>query len=171
VIRRQDDFWTRRRVKEGLPYGERPIPEIPPPPFTGQTFSGAYVTVSSQTVATASSTRLSFSVESFDTGDYWDSGEPDRFNIVTAGKYLMIAHASFNTNATGRRVLWFEVWGGSGTELGMVSYPPVANGFATIISSSIIVNVSANQEYSAWVYQDSGSDRSVGGGFQIWKVG
>jgi hypothetical protein len=163
LILRPDDFWTRRRVKEAMPYGERPIPEIPPPPFTGATFSGTLLYRStSQTIVTSTITNASFSNESYDTEDLWDSGSPTILTMAT-GIYLFNVNVSFASNATGYRSV--TLWNSSASlVLGEVVVPAV-NGSATVVSLSVVRALStAGAVLTLRLWQTSGGDLAVSNG-------
>ena len=86
-------------------------------PTAGSSFSGAYVTNSTNTtVANNTLTTLAFNTETYDTNTFHDNSTNNSRMTVPSGKagyYLVTAYGQWDVNAVGRRELYLHKNGSS----------------------------------------------------------
>src|SRR5688572_25862554 len=63
---------------------------------------------SNQTIATSTSTAISFDSEIYDDGGFWAIGNPTRLTAPVDGYYEVWACVRWANNATGRRLLFYK---------------------------------------------------------------
>lgn len=115
--------------------------------------SGAFTT------ATAVSNPIDWDVEDWDTSGLHESvTNPERITILTAGIYLVTAGVNFNVDATGRRVLGFQL---NGTDVAPLMTIPAEDGFTTEIGIAGIMELGPADYVAASAIQRSGGDLDI----------
>ena len=131
------------------------------PNLQGPTFS--YYNASTQTVATATFTKILFATSEWDTtsGMYASS----RFTPTVAGYYLITgALAIYNMGATGYAVSYMYK-NGSGYRIGNVSYASATQEPQLIFSSTVYLNGSTDY-IEIYCYQNTGVTATIDAGKQ-----
>lgn len=126
---------------------------------------GVLATLSAaQTIATATSTAISWGAASQTNPNHWISGSPTRLTVQRAGVYELNASLLFATNSTGvRRLLVFV----NGVALGTGSNNSVqaVAGVATSVNFvSRKLTLAAGAYVEIYAYQDSGGNLAVNTG-------
>lgn len=128
-----------------------------------------------QSIPNATSTAISFNTENWDTNGMHAGGAPTRITFPVTGKYLVIGVASFDTNATGKRMLDI-VYNGSSI-LSRSDVDALAVG-GTWVHVSTMVNATATTDYvELKAYQTSGGALNVVAGtlnspvFSAYRIG
>jgi hypothetical protein len=116
-----------------------------------------------QTIANATTTKITFDSENFDTNGFHDNATNNtRITIPTGfgGKYLFSFISSFENNSVGFRSIIFYV---NGVEAENISR--LANSGTIFVSqSSLFLNLNAGDYVEFAVYQNSGSTISINAG-------
>lgn len=143
------------------------------------TFVGAYAYMSAnQTLSNNTNTILTFGAEDFDTNSFHStSSNTSRMTIPTgyAGKYLICANVTFNTNGTGQRAMNIKKNGN------VIAYSVLvqatATTYGTALNISKIENCAVGDYIEIEAYQNSGGSLDILGGsalqaqFQIGFLG
>ena len=89
----------------------------------------------------------------------------------SAGTYLLIVHASFEVNATGRRRIFVSTTT-NGNEVDRYSQIliPAAPGAATEMTFAVVHTITSNTTWYLRVYQNSGGALNVNGGIRVVKI-
>ncbi len=114
-------------------------------------------------IGTAADTSIAFETEAWDTDSIWTLGSATQMNFTggaDAGKYLVIGQVKFAANATGYRklkitknvgfTLQAEVWQAA-----------IAGGVETVMSVSMIVDITTSDYLELRVWQNSGGSLDV----------
>jgi hypothetical protein len=116
----------------------------------------AHVTGAGQSISTGAEVTVAFNAERFDTdGIHDNSTNNSRLTCKTAGKYIVVFHASLTSNTTGRRKFWIRK-NGSGGEAAIAEYGTTQGGPTNGIVTTIL-DLSVDDYVEARVYQTSGS--------------
>lgn len=114
-----------------------------------------------QTISHNTSTIVTFDAETFDPSNLHDnSTNNSRITVGTTGKYLIVALAQFNSNATGIRALRFFI---NGVNTFSATVQPV-NGGGTDVMGIYYINLTAGDYVEMGVFQTSGGDLGLAGG-------
>jgi len=127
---------------------------------------GASITGSSVNVASGSDVRLTSS----GSAD-WSSGTsfgPTGITVSRAGLWLAIGQGQFASNGTGWRQVWFDVTGG--TTYGKVSLASCGSGAMTGVSTSMVLQLTADQVVTIYARQNSGSTLAVNYVLQLHRL-
>jgi len=111
-----------------------------------------------QTLADATLTAISFDTVIRDDPACWAVGTPTRLTIKLAGAYMITGQCSFNTSATGRRVVGILLNGAT-----YINYQ-TTNGnsaAATHVSTTVIRYLAVGDYLEMMGYQNSGGNLSV----------
>lgn len=142
---------------------------------TNQTRARAYRTTSNQSLADDTLTAVSMAAETYDFGDvHSNSSNPTRMTVPLGkgGTYMLVAHATFDGNATGRREIHIYK---NGSSIGSITeFSPDAT---TDTRMQIVLNeeLAAADYLEMFVYQNSGGALDIVNGerntfFSILKV-
>jgi len=114
-----------------------------------------------QSIASGGAAKvLTFNTEDYDTDSIHDNGvAPSRLTCQTAGHYLIIGQAEWQSNTSGRRTLTIVLNG--------ATYIAISNDIAAgpngqVVMTTSLLNVGDYVELTA--YQDSGTNLNVIGG-------
>jgi hypothetical protein len=119
-----------------------------------------------QTLTTATLTAVTWDTRITDRDSGWASGSDTRYTAQTPGYYLLAANVQFASNATGARVIVFQVTTGSGnpagpgvtTQFGRAGIAAVS-GAATCASSKSLTPYMYDGDYAqVLAYQSSGGN-------------
>jgi hypothetical protein len=123
-----------------------------------------------QTIPNSTLTPLQWDGTDWDTDSFWSSGASSRFTIPVGkgGKYVLIAHGTFDLAATFDQILSFAK---NGTEIAKTR-TRLDNPFAAMCTVDEL-NLAAGDYVEAWIYQTNGVSRAptVDCDFSIRKVG
>jgi hypothetical protein len=114
-----------------------------------------------QSISDSGYTVLAFNSERFDTDNIHDNATNNtRLTCKTAGKYLIVANASFESNATGSRALKIML-NGTG-DIGIVHQMSITGGLGPAnLSLSTIYDLAINDYVELYAYQSSGGSLNV----------
>lgn len=99
---------------------------------------------------------LTFNTEDYDTDSIHDNGAPSRLTCQTAGLYLIIGQAEWQSNASGHRSLIIRL---NGTTPIAISKDIAAGPNGQVVMTTWLLNVGDYVELTA--YQDSGTNLNV----------
>lgn len=126
--------------------------------------SGAAVRLSRsalQSIPDATPEPIDWTVEEFDTEDFYLPSSGDRVTVDRAGKYLTTASVQWDSNATGIRQLYVVVnpdATGGGVISGYASSPALAN---LTLEVATVLDLAQGDEVQILVEQDSGGARDI----------
>lgn len=110
------------------------------------------------TISTASDTALTFNSERYDADTIHDTGSnTSRLTCKTAGKYIIVGHVEFASNATGARQVFIRLNGT--TDIGRQAY--LSPGSATRFCITTIYDLALNDYIELVVWQNSGGNLDV----------
>lgn len=114
---------------------------------------------SNQTISTATVTSINLNTEIWDTDNMHDnSTNNSRLTANTAGIYLVIGEVSWESNASGSRVLRIYL---NGDKMIADNIVESSKSLVTAQITSVIVSMKANDYVEMKVYQDSGTNRTI----------
>lgn len=113
-----------------------------------------------QSIANNSWVTLAFNTENWDTDAIHDNATNNsRLTCKTAGKYLVIAHAEFDANATGTRIVRIDKGGVNQVQ---EFSPAAALGLGPMgLTAHITLDMAVNDVVTMLVCQDSGGAINV----------
>jgi hypothetical protein len=110
----------------------------------------------SQTIATATYTKVQFQTEEFDTNSNYDNATNYRFTPTVAGYYQIGANIQFGGSVTGIQLVLYK--NGSAFKT-LYAY---GGGSSTNAGSSCLVNANGSSDYfEIYAYQASGATQTV----------
>jgi hypothetical protein len=130
-----------------------------------------------QTITNVTPTDLTWNTEDWDTNGFHDNAvNNERLTVPLgfAGKYLVLADATFDANASGSRIVTIQK-NGAGTHINDSRDAVSSVGLGTSISISGYLDLAVGDFVTVNVYQTSGGNLDVLGStvsrFQMQKVG
>ncbi len=123
----------------------------------GPAFS-AYKSSGGQTISTASATKVTFDVESFDTNNNFASS---RFTPTVAGYYQINANVTLGGSDTGVATIIYK----NGNEECRGWSVPISGVFNAVATACKVIYLNGSTDYvEVYAFQGSGGDRSVNAG-------
>jgi hypothetical protein len=140
-------------------------------PFTINTVKDTCVVIDTgtQSINNTTDTTLTWASETLDTNTMHDnSTNNSRITIKTAGKYLVNAQITFDTSATGRRVVKIQK-NGSDYDGNVMDGGNFGASYTYIVNTQIL-DLAVNDYLTVVVYQSSGGALLVRGNISSFKA-
>lgn len=107
-------------------------------------FDGASVSTTDQNVGFATSAKVVFTTENYDTNSYWSTDNPDAIIVPYSGLYQFTGHATFEASSTDLSTIYYSAYLNSSTSIlsRMYGYP----GYETTLNISHIQYCSSGSD-------------------------
>lgn len=127
-----------------------------------------------ESIPNAAYTRATFTIEMFDTNNFWDAGNPSRLTVPRAGYYLVGGKIGWDINPTNVREVKLYINGSGATYAAMSNACIALSGVLTRLTIVFLVHLSAGDYVELFLWQNSGGALNHGGDrsyFWILDVG
>ena len=126
---------------------------------------------SNQTLSDATTTKVQYDTEVFDTDGCYDNSTNYRFTPQTAGKYLIVSCIVIKVIADGSETMLQIRKNGAFNDNAAQKDLVGKNNYNSNLSASTIVELNGSSDYvSIFCYHDGGANKNVQGSFGAFKI-
>lgn len=112
----------------------------------------------SQSIATATATSVSFSTTRYDQANFWSAGNPTRLTVPETGTYMIFGHVIYDVNSTGYRLTRLRL---NGTTYLAGDSKPAVSGDVTVASVATMYRLTASDYVELVVFHSVGASLNL----------